>query len=444
MPTYAGVSEADITPPLGVWMCGYAFRPKGCTGIHDPLYVRALVVDDGDTRLGIVAMDLIGLDFDLVDLVRQQVASETGIPPEGLMLNATHTHGGPNVRAFNTMGSRDAAYTDVLVRKIAGTVKQASEQMRPAQFVYGRAPVQLGINRRERRAADGRMVIGHNYGGPVAPWVDVVGVLDARGTPFALLFSHACHGTTLGGDNLQITADFCEAAYAKIRASSQGMVMPFFLQGCAGNINPHPRGSFEHARMHGTALADAALEAMAKASALKDPLVSFEASSVELPLVPPPPLEVCDRNIADWQEKLQEEERTGDAGRILHAQGMLDYARYERSMAEGKAELKTNFTLQLINLHGVRILGMPAEVFVQYALDFDQQSNGPVITLGYTNGVHGYLPTAADYELGGYEVEIAHRYYGTLMFTPECERIVRQAAYRLLDIQRSVLVPYRA
>ncbi|MGC8668622.1 MAG: neutral/alkaline non-lysosomal ceramidase N-terminal domain-containing protein [Chthonomonadales bacterium] len=443
MPTYAGVCQANITPPLGVWMCGYAFRPTGCLGVHDELYARALVVDDGDVRLAMVAMDLIGLDFDLVDQVRQQVSEEVGIPPDGLMLNATHTHGGPNVRAFNTMGSRDPAYTEVLVRKIAGTVKQAADQLRPAQFVYGRAPLQLGINRRQRRKSDGRMVIGHNYGGPVAPWVDVLGVLDARGEPFALLFSHACHGTTLGGDNLLITADFCGTAYQRIHAHTSGTMMPFFLQGCAGNINPNPRGTFEHARNHGFMLADAALEALSKATPLKQPILSCEVTSVELPLLPPPPPEACDRAIAEWEAKVEEEERTGDMGRILHARGMLDYARYERRMAERQEKPSTEFTLQLLNVHGARILGMPAEVFVQYALDFDQQAAGPVITLGYTNGVHGYLPTAADYDFGGYEVEAAHRYYGTLMFAPECEMLVRQASYRMLDIERGVLVPYR-
>lgn len=443
MPTYAGVCETNITPPLGVWMCGYAYRPTGCIGVHDELFARALVVDNGDTRLGLVAMDLIGLDFDLVERVQQQVLQEVGIPPERLMLNATHTHGGPNVRAFNTMGSRDDAYTDVLVRKIAGAVKQAADNLRPAQLVYGRAPVQLGINRRERRKEDGRTVLGHNYGGPVAPWVDALGVLDARGKPFALLFSHACHGTTLGGDNLLITSDFCGAATHEILRQTSGGVMPFFLQGCAGNINPHPRGTFEHAQAHGRTLAEAALEALDKASLLKEPLLSCEVSTVNLPLLPPPPPEACDRNIAEWEAKVQEEERTGHMGRILHAKGMLEYAKYERRMAEVRTNPVTEFSLQLFNLHGARILGLPAEVFVQYALDFDQQAMGPVMTLGYTNGIHGYLPTAADYEIGGYEVEHAHRYYGTLMFAPDCERIVRQAAYRLLDIERSVLVPYR-
>ena len=84
----------------------------------------------------------------------------------------------------------------------------------------------------------------------------------------------------------------------------------------------------------------------------------------------------------------------------------------------------------------------PAEMFVQYGLDFQAQSEKPVFALGFTNGVHGYVPTAADYPYGGYEVNNAHRYYGLLMFSPACERLIRQAVYELLGIEKPDWTPY--
>src|SRR2546423_7242815 len=172
MPLYAGICETDITPPGGVWMCGYAFRPTGCAAVHDPLYARALVLDDGSASVAILAMDLIGLDFDMVEAVRTGVSEQTGIPPAAIMLTATHTHGGPNVKAFNTMGSRDPAYVDVLIRKLIGITVQAARRMRPASLAWGRAPVQIGVNRRQVPRADGGATrIGVNHAGPVMPWV---------------------------------------------------------------------------------------------------------------------------------------------------------------------------------------------------------------------------------------------------------------------------------
>ena len=74
----------------------------------------------------------------------------------------------------------------------------------------------------------------------------------------------------------------------------------------------------------------------------------------------------------------------------------------------------------------------------------DAQALGPVFTLGCTNGAHNYLPTAAAYELGGYETNHAHRYYHSLMYSAESERIVREALYDLLGVSEPDWTPYSA
>ncbi len=441
MSLYAAVCETDITPPLGVWMCGYAFRPTGCTAVHDPLYARALVVTDGSERVALLSMDLLGLDFDLVDQVRAGIQEHTGIPGRAVMLHATHTHGGPNVGQLNAMGGRDPAYTDILVRKLIGIARQANAEMRPVSLAYGRAAIQIGANRRQLSDQSHKSAIGVNLAGPVASHVDVMEVQDLRGRPVAVLFSHACHPTTLGGDNLRITADFCGYACDRVRAETGAV--PIFLQGCAGNINPYPRGTFEDAKRHGEDLAEAALEALAAPEPLVGSTVRAEEQSIDLPLIPPPPLEVCTGDVAEWESRVEEEKRGGHAGRILNAEGLLAYARFQRARsAEAGASDTSPFTLQLLDLGGARVLGLPAEMFVQYGLDFQHQSPDPLFALGYTNGVHGYVPTAADYPFGGYEVDTAHRYYGTLMYTPDCEPLIRNAAYRLLDCPDPDLSPY--
>jgi hypothetical protein len=264
--------------------------------------------------------------------------------------------------------------------------------------------------------------------------VDALVARNSRGAPTALLFSHACHPTTLGGDNLEITAEWPGFACESIRAETG--IMPFFLQGCCGNINPHPRGTFEHARRHGETIADAALEALDSAEPLQSPEIGHREASVDLPLSPPPTREECDRNIAHWEAQLDAENKGGHRGRILHAEGLRDFAIYERFIArQEKPNLHKSFHLQLLNLGGARILGMPAEMFVQYQLDFQRQASGPLLALAYTNGVHAYMPTAADYPFGGYEVDGSHRYYGTLMYAPESESLIREAAYQMLEVK---------
>jgi hypothetical protein len=121
---------------------------------------------------------------------------------------------------------------------------------------------------------------------------------------------------------------------------------------------------------------------------------------------------------------------------------MLAFARFQEEAGRRTGNHQKPFTMQLLELGGARILGMPAEMFVQYGLDFAAQASGPLLALAYTNGVHGYLPTAADYPYGGYEVDGAHRYYGTLMYAPACEGLVRAAAYELLGVRGPDTTPY--
>jgi len=342
------------------------------------------------------------------------------------------------------MGSPDPAYVDVLVRKLVGMTRQAAETMKPAVLSYGRAPVQIGVNRRQTDPASGHTVLGLNFAGPVAPYVDVLGVALPSGGAFALLFSHACHGTTLGGDNLRITADYCGYAADYVRSESEGGLTPLFLQGCGGNINPYRRGTYISAAHNGRTLGQAALHAWENATPLYDdePL-TFEERVVDLPLMAPRPVDAIDAEIAQWEKKLADEKAAGNMGAILHAEGMLTYCRKERELAaSGQTSFTMPFPMQVLSVGGVRFIGLPAEVFVQYSLDFDAQTDQPVFPLGCTNGALNYLPTAADYAYGGYEINDAHRYYNSLMFAPECERLVRETAYDMLGVESPDLTPY--
>jgi len=343
------------------------------------------------------------------------------------------------------MGSRDEAYVDVLVRKLVGVTRQAAETMKPAILSYGRASVQIGINRRQVNGGKGGAIIGQNFAGPVAPYVDIMSVSEPSGNTFAMLFCHACHGTTLGGDNLRITADYCGYAADHVRHETNGGVTPLFLQGCSGNINPFRRGTYISAAHNGRVLGQAVLNAWRKATPLYDdePL-AHAIETVELPLLPARSVAECDAAIAEWEERLRVDKATGNMGAILNSEGMLTYHRHEREIAERGASPTRAFPVQVLTIGGARFIGLPAEVFVQYALDFDVQVDQPVFTMGCTNGALNYLPTAADYQYGGYEVEQAHKYYNSLMFTSDCEKLDRAAAYRLLGVDDPDWRPYSA
>ena len=437
----AAVCETDITPPVGVWLAGFAGRSSGCVGIHDELRARALVLDDGISLACILSMDLIALDFDLVEMIRDGISHRVGIPAERIVLNCSHTHSGPGTRTFRTMGERDELYCNIMARKLVGAVQQAADMLEPVDLRWGRAPVQIGINRRERRGE--QTVIGQNPKGAVQPYVDVLRLDREDGKPLAVLFAHATHPVVLGGQNLWVTADYPGAACDFLRRV--GMGVPMFLQGCAGNINPlHTGATFAHARKLGEILG----AAVVVASHLSEPVdgvpISGILRTVQLPYVFPSG-EEAQRHLHQAEADLQRAEEEGvPLGVLMWRRDMLRWAQ-DLVLAVEKGEPQTMpLEIQLLRVGDLHLLAFPAEMFVQYALDFDRQSpRKPTITLGYSNGCWGYIPTAADYPLGGYEVDMAYRYYGTLMVSADCERLIREEVYRMLEVPQPDWTPYR-
>ena len=94
----AGAARIDITPakddPLP--MSGYAARKEGHKGVHDELFVRAIVMESGTARAAIVTADLIGLSHRFWQTATERIASETGIPVDHVLLAGTHTHSAPS------------------------------------------------------------------------------------------------------------------------------------------------------------------------------------------------------------------------------------------------------------------------------------------------------------------------------------------------------------
>ncbi|MDB5077913.1 MAG: hypothetical protein JWO42_4092, partial [Chloroflexi bacterium] len=73
----AGATAVCVTPPIGVDLAGYSGRQSGSTGVHDDLYGKALVLDDGQTTLALVTVDLLQLDDAAVQEIRAKVAEQT-------------------------------------------------------------------------------------------------------------------------------------------------------------------------------------------------------------------------------------------------------------------------------------------------------------------------------------------------------------------------------
>jgi hypothetical protein len=427
----AGTARADITPPVGVDLCGYGARPGASTGVRDPLLAEALYLADGRCKLLILTCDLIGFHHDQVAALRRGIEARTGVPAAHILVGCSHTHAGPATPCLKYLGNPDPAYLEGLLRTVMATATVARERAQPAQAGWARTELRVGMNRRQRCA--GGMAIGVNEEGSTAPYVDVLVVNALDGGPLARLFSHAAHAVALGGDNTLISADWPGAARRGIEAAAGGGAA-LFLQGCCGNLNCRERGD-EGVESQGRAAAAAVLAAVAKAGLSERVTLGAALTPLDLPLAPPPPAAEARALVAAARAKLAELPATANRGVRWMAEGAVEWSLDLLRLAEEGPRARTvPFAVQALRVGAGAIVGLPGEVFVEYALNLDRASLfQPTLVAGYANGNVGYIPTAAAYPEGGYEVTDAIRYYGVTMPLPESEALILAAARTALS-----------
>jgi hypothetical protein len=232
----AGLAKAELTPAGSMPMYGYANRKCGdATGVHDPLWAKALVLAAGDTRLAIVTADLGNL---VAENLRKDVAEQLDIPV--LLLAPSHTHSAPRFLKQEG-GAENPAYLAEVERKIFEAVKAASKSMFDAKLSTGRGSIQLGYNRllpredgRSRALFDNLERIPY---GPVDPEFMLLRVDDLQGRPRALVIHYAVHAVVLGPANCKYSADYPGVLKAKVEEAMPG-VEAMFVQGGAGDVNP--------------------------------------------------------------------------------------------------------------------------------------------------------------------------------------------------------------
>jgi len=431
----AGVAVVDITPPVGIAMGGFAARKQGAQGVHDPLYARALVLEDGKERLAIVTCDLLGLNRSAVARVRELAEEATGMSGERVAVCFSHTHSGPAPGRLYEIeelkGGLEEIWGEVLLYYIAGAVRMAAEDIREAEVGVGTGEVVIGVNRRQR-GTDGKVVIGSNPEGPIDPQVGVVRV-NREGGKAAVLMQYACHGVVLGAENLLISADYPGYAVRTLEAAYGGKAVGLFANGCGGNINPKERGSFEAAERLGRALAGEALKAAQEAQSAEG--LKVARREVCLPLKQFPSLEEAEEQVRELERKVDEagegsEQISGLWGELVHARHTVmvlhELRATQRAEVLERGEMETE--VWAVRLGDAALVFLPGEVFVEVGLEVRERSPFPkTLVLAYCNDYSvSYVPTARAYEEGGYEPRWAR-------VAPGADRVLVEAALGLLE-----------
>jgi hypothetical protein len=420
----AGAARVEITPPLSIPYLGYAPRHAFFKGVHDPLFARAVVVDDGERRIALVAADsigfargLLGPDRDFTGEFRERAHRLTGIPPEAILLSATHAHSTPETLGFRPLREHPGslAWLETLRDQLASAVALADRAREPVRLKRGSIRVDGVAHCRRIIAKDGRI---HNYSkrpsdAEIASWgvtdPELVVLLLERpdGRPAIVLTHFACHPVTVQVQPL-VSADFPGALTSFVERSLTGCEHCLFLQGAAGSINPvRDTTDFADVARYGLTLAGATLQLTGRMAAPDYPTqtnrVGHAQTTVSLPSRPIPPL-------APVEEAVRQAHARQDAAATAEERGQLARAALwaeEQLLRARLGDAPLAAEVQALRLGDTALVGIPGEPFCEMGLAM-KGWNPRLHTLcvGYANDYLGYFAPPSAWEEGGYEVSL--------------------------------------
>jgi neutral ceramidase len=426
----AAVAKADITPPEGLWMAGYASRDKPAEGKLMPLWIKVLALEDAEGhRAVIVTTDTLGIPQSIYRNVSEGLGKKFNLKPEQIILSASHTHCGPVLRAalYDAYPLDDRQreliekYSVSFETKMLETVGNALKDLAPARIAAGQGSAGFAVNRRNNSEAKVPQLIEQGaLKGPVDHSVPVLAVSTSDGKLKAVLFGYACHNTVMSF--YQWSGDYAGFAQSALQRSHPGATAMFFM-GCGGDQNPLPRKDLILAERYGNMLAAAVEEVLLSPPRNLEPVLATKMEMTTLNFGPTP----TQAELENMTEDKADSHRRW-ATRLL------------AELKAGKEFAKSYpYPIQAWTLGDQLLVTLGGEPVVDYSLKFKQQFGPQTWVAGYCNDVMTYIPSLRVLKEGGYEGGGAMIPYGqpALRWSDDVEDLISASVSRLVKQVRA-------
>jgi neutral ceramidase len=386
----AAVVKVNISPDTPKQLLGYGARVS--EGVHDSIFHRIAVMDDGTTQFVLVATEICMVSPAEYDRVAANVRKKLKIDPVNFWWSFTHTHSAPEVgppgfgQVF--LGDRykhavDTAYSNFIEKAIIDGITEARSKLAPAKLAKGWGYAQANINRRGIDV-NGKASLGLNPDGPVDRRIGLIRLEKADGTPMALITNYPIHGTVLGQQFKQVSGDAPGIVSQYVEEKTGVPVL--FVNGAAGNLAPiysvYPDPKAGHLGEFRVLLGDRILEANKKL------ISSTDSVKIKSGII------------------------TAD---ILAKDSLTITEELKKYATSSQNKTMIHLPLRFLKLSDDLIIwAAPIELFCEISNEIREQSPFPfTFYFGYTNGWFGYMPTEAAWKNGGYEVEVVNPFSPT-------------------------------
>ena len=397
----AGVAMADITPPLevGLLMSSVESRWAPFQSVRLPLKARALVLESGNERVALVALDLLALNGTVVGgwtpfKRALSLAVSHWVAPERIVLICTHTHTAPESGAITNL-YREASFRGWLAQvrsALACAIREAADNVESCSVAVASSELR-GFSLQRRIPTPSGIKMSDSLQ-PIPPaWLDrepvdhrVHGLWFRRwnGSGIATVGHAACHPVHEMCIP-QVSSDFPGEFCAALKAASD-CGLPLFFNGAAGDINPSTvSGGADTASRHGRALAEVLSAAAPQARMLVPRPFAFARRTASLPM---------------------------------------------RSMKGTAVRRGCRACLSGLRLGSLAMLFLPGEIFVETARAIERVSPFEHTLIGgFAESTIGYVPTPLAFREGGYEIGPGKWSF----LQPEAEPLLRKEAVALLE-----------
>ena len=413
----AGAAKADITPPIGFPMAG-SYSERLVSGVHDELYAKALIVDDSKNKLALVICDNIRPFPKAYQKARKLIFDDLGIPPENIIICATHTHSGPRMIA---------PYDEMLSVKIADAVHIANQRLQPAI-------IKAGVGKEENISFNRRFLMKDgtvrcNPGnlnpdvvkpmGPIDPEIGIFYITTPDEKPIATFVNFAMHLAVVVGT--ETSADYAYFLGKILKAVKSDDMIVFFGAGACGNINhlvvkkPRKLRGLKKAEQIGYVLAGGVIKEYPTLNPLENLELKAESEIVLLEL------QQYTRDEIEQAKIDAKKSPTGSSTKITARKALKILRLQEFHSKVMEAEV------QAFKIGDIAIVSVPGELFVELGLAIKEKSPFKyTFVIEHSQSDIGYAPDEKAFDQGAYEVAVSRMKKG------ESEKLV-DAALRMLN-----------
>lgn len=421
---FAGVAQVDITPPDDY----FHYRGIG-TGVHDPLYAKAIVWGRGDQRFSLVVCDLLWIERELSTQIRSLVSQEIQIPSSRIIVAGTHSHTGPayhlNMQELNSAlrpassipptTSEGISYPEWLAKSIARAVIEADKASTQVNIHAGVVSVDnLAFNRRFI-LTDGTVRFNAGVGnpaivkaaGPVDTEMGIIWITRASDNkPLGCISSFGLHADTFGGT--EFSADYPGFLARALRTDFGEDFVSIFGAGACGDINhvDVKGGKRLSSAEIGDKLAVAIKDEVADMQKFDHAVLDSDAEFVYAPLQ-----HFSDEELAwalpESQDSLYKESAFLTRRRAVKIRSLHRMQSTGEAIPPtiGKGPWTIPLEVQVFRIgDDVAIVGLPGEIFTELSMAIKKASPfKTTLVVELTNSHIAYVPTEKAFRQGSYE-----------------------------------------